>query len=303
MVVPPTDTQTFEDQDGDPSRVGAAQHPLFGTQQLETTISARDGRTGMSKDLQRAQVKTTGPPALARVAFTRIAEVCQAMQLDSRAIIQAAQHAYLVAEGAGLAKPTRGKQEAVIGACIIFATRGIPGGERTFKDVERFMASDAKVTRKEMGKASRLLKTAIDAKDAAAKEADGILSSAPSAISSPSAAPRQTLDGQITRFSSYLGLDMRVQAIAAQVASNAMHSAGVESRSPLSVAAAALYFAVILLGREKKVQSKDIAGVAGVADVTVSLVCRKICESIDKVANHEWVSTWCYLLVLVWNHS
>ena len=48
--------KTFaNDEDDDPSRVGAAMDPLMdGMEQLDTVISFRDGGPGIARELQRA---------------------------------------------------------------------------------------------------------------------------------------------------------------------------------------------------------------------------------------------------------
>ena len=48
--------KTFaNDEDDDPSRVGAAMDPLIdGMEQLDTVISFRDGGSGIARELQRA---------------------------------------------------------------------------------------------------------------------------------------------------------------------------------------------------------------------------------------------------------
>jgi transcription initiation factor TFIIB len=144
-------SQTFAGDEGgdDPSRVGDTGNPLLGSNHLDTMISGRDGMTGMSQSLQRAQNRANShnqngktSTANLQAAFSRISEKCDVMQLGA-GITTRAQHVYKIADEK---KVTKGKNEdVVIAACIIFACRD-NGANRSFTEVCKALRVSKKVS-------------------------------------------------------------------------------------------------------------------------------------------------------------
>lgn len=121
----------------------------MGSNHLDTIISGRDGMTGMSQSLQRAQNRanahnSNGKTSTANLqaAFSRISEKCDVMQLGS-GITTRAQHVYKIADDK---KVIKGKNEdVVVAACIIFACRD-NGANRSFTEVCKALRVTKKVS-------------------------------------------------------------------------------------------------------------------------------------------------------------
>lgn len=256
--------KTFAGDEGgdDPSRVGGPSNPLLGNATLETSISARDGRTGISRDLQRAQSRAnqsaTGPGGRAtqaqlQAAFGRISEMCDSMQLP-RSVVESAQHVYVIADEAKVAK---GKNDdSLVAACIIYACRA-SGAERSFREVTKV----TKVSKSELGRVFGHVRNAVmqenNRKGNSLPTGQGMSNSNTSA------------EGLLGRFSNYLDLGTPIYNASKHIAAAAVAKAAIDGRSPLSIAAGVLYFTTILF--ETSTPSKDIADIAGVSESTIKL--------------------------------
>ncbi|ODM87419.1 Transcription initiation factor IIB [Orchesella cincta] len=133
--------------------------------------------------------------------------------------------------------------DAISSACLCIASRqeGVP---RTFKEV----SAVSQTSKKEIGRVFKL-------------------------IQAHSISPWRLLNGDVmSRFCSHLGLPNSVMKAAAAIAKTAEELGIVTGRSPLSVAAAAIYMAS--QASKCKRSQKDIADVAGVVVVTVRQVYR-----------------------------
>lgn len=85
----------------------------------------------------------------------------------------------------------------------------------------------------------------------------------------------------VSRFGSKLGLSGEIQAKAVEIINQAIEEGLSSGKGPTGVAAAALYIAAVLLG-ERKTQS-EIAGVAGVTEVTIRNRYKELAEKINVV--------------------
>ncbi|WOO78565.1 Transcription initiation factor IIB [Vanrija pseudolonga] len=274
------DTRSECDEGGDdPSRVGGPSNPLLGNATLETSISARDGRTGISRDLQRAQSRAnqsaTGPGGRAtqaqlQAAFGRISEMCDAMQLP-RSVVESAQHVYVIADEAKVAK---GKNDdSLVAACIIYACRA-SGAERSFREVTKV----TKVSKSELGRVFGHVRNAVMQEN---QNKGNVLPVGQGLSNSNNSA-----EGLLGRFSNYLDLGTPIFNASKHIATAAVAKAAIDGRSPLSIAAGVLYFTTILF--ETSTASKDIADIAGVSESTIKLICKKVAESLDAVIRPEW---------------
>ena len=230
-------------------------NPLLGNA-FETTISSQDGRSGLARDLQRAQARVNnhGPgktsTAALSAAFARINEMCETMQL-TRNVVTRAQHVYKVADEK---KVVRGKNEAAImAACIIFACRDA-GVARSYPEV----CKATKVRKKELGRVFMAVKTAVQ----------GELNVGPAKNAGQSNSEKSA-EGLLARFTNWLDLGNVVYKAAKHVAVEANAKTDIDGRSPVSIAAGALYFTCVLFG--KVTNAKDIARVAEVSDSTIKL--------------------------------
>ncbi|ODM92775.1 Transcription initiation factor IIB, partial [Orchesella cincta] len=128
---------------------------------------------------------------------------------------------------------------AISSACLCIASRqeGVP---RTFKEV----SAVSQTSKKEIGRVFKLVQAALDISVEAIKTGD-----------------------VMSRFCSHLGLPNSVMKAATAIAKTAEELGIVTGRSPLSVAAAAIYMAS--QASKCKRSQKDIGDVAGVVVVTV----------------------------------
>ncbi|XP_073213252.1 transcription initiation factor IIB isoform X2 [Lepidochelys kempii] len=129
--------------------------------------------------------------------------------------------------------------DAIASACLYIACRqeGVP---RTFKEI----CAVSRISKKEIGRCFKLILKALET------SVDLI-----------------TTGDFMSRFCSNLGLPKQVQMAATHIARKAVELDLVPGRSPISVAAAAIYMAS-QASAEKRTQ-KEIGDIAGVADVTI----------------------------------
>lgn len=129
--------------------------------------------------------------------------------------------------------------DAIASACLYIACRqeGVP---RTFKEI----CAISKVSKKEIGRCFKLILKALET------SVDLI-----------------TTGDFMNRFCSNLNLSSSVQRAASHIARKAVELDIVPGRSPISVAAAAIYMAS--QASDDRKQAKDIGDIAGVAEVTI----------------------------------
>lgn len=258
--------QTFAgDEGGDPSRVGGPGNALLGNASLETAISFRDGKTGISAALQRAAQRSAQqgngingktPVAILSAVFNRIGEVCETMQVG-RAVAEMAKHAYKIADER---RAIRGKNErAVIAACIIYACR-TANAARSFQEVCKI----TKVSKKELGAVFVLVKAAVEA---SITENGG--TNLGSRIGNGQSKSGESAAGMIGRFVNYLDLGQQIANASKYIANMAVEKAEIDGRSPVSIAGGVLFFTCVLFG--KSLTPKEIMEVAKVSDSTIKL--------------------------------
>ncbi|ORX39255.1 hypothetical protein BD324DRAFT_321023 [Kockovaella imperatae] len=270
--------RTFAGDEGgdDPSRVGDAGNALLGNL-LETSISSHDGRTGMARDLQRAQARvaaqsngSTSAVAMQAI-FGRIAEMCDHMSLP-RNVISRAQHVYKIADDNKLIRGPRNEM-AFIAASIIIAGRNV-GAERSFPEVCKV----TRVGKKDLFHAVNVVKRVVT-KEVAATNGQGV-----AGLSST----EKSAEGLLTRFINYLDLGNVIHNASKYIVGQAAAKAKIDGRNPVSIAAGVLYFTCVLF--ERSTTAKEIAEVAEITDGTIKLICKLVCDKLDDVIKPEWVS-------------
>jgi len=275
--------RTFQndDQDNDdPSRVGDAANPLLNGAQLATEISFNHGDP-RSRDLSRAQNKSNedkGNQALL-AAYKSIGTFCDQINLSSVVSNTAKQLYKLTAESKLFkSKP----QDVIIAACIFIACRqqnvarsfkeiteltSVPKKElgRVFKEVEKFFKqSKAKMLRAEP--------------TAAAKGAELV------GYRNTNSTQPKDLCG---RFGGYLELPAMVSMYAGECAEAMLARGMLAGRSPLSVAAVALYIVSNLMGYPRT--AKAISEMVKVSDGTIRSAWRKIYDERMSIINQTWL--------------
>ncbi|VDN53527.1 unnamed protein product [Dracunculus medinensis] len=226
-----------EKSSSDPSRVGAPENPLFGSADLSTSIAVGFGASEDDQSLANAQRKNmNNTERQMSQGLSVIREMTSRIHLPKSIEDNAAKIFKDVLDS----KALRGKNnEAQAAACLYIACRkeGVP---RTFKEI----CAVSRISKKEIGRCFKLILRTLETSLEQITSADFM-----------------------SRFCGSLGLPHIVQAAATRIAKKAVELDLVAGRSPISIAAAAIYMAS-LASNEKKT-AKDIGEIAGAAEVTV----------------------------------
>lgn len=236
--------RTFSNEAGnaDPSRVGATENTLLNGTNLTTMIgpSPSGGNVASFDDSGAAvyknrQTMSSSDRTLIN-AFKEIGTMADRINL-TRTIVDRANRLFKdVHDGKNLKGHST---DASASACLYIACRqeGVP---RTFKEI----CAVSKIGKKEIGRCFKLILKALET------SVDII-----------------TTSDFMPRFCCNLGLPINVQMAASHIGRKAVELDIVPGRSPISVAAAAIYMASH--ASEKKLTKKEIGDIAGVADVTI----------------------------------
>lgn len=236
-----TEWRTFsnEKSNKDPSRVGAAENPLLEGGDLSTMI-AIDPKTTQTDEFGNAMYRNrrtmnSADRALLN-AFREITQMADRLNLPK----MVADRASTLFKQVNDTKSLKGRSnDAVCSACMYIACRqeGVP---RTFKEI----CAVSKVSKKEIGRVFKLILKALETN-----------------------VELITTGDFMSRFCSNLSLSSKIQKAATHIARKAVDMYLVPGRSPVSVAAAAIYMAS-QASEDKKTQ-KEIGDIAGVAEVTI----------------------------------
>ncbi|CAH8496993.1 unnamed protein product [Schistosoma mattheei] len=230
----------------DMCRVGASENFLLDGGDLSTMISGpspSDSRQldEHGKPMYRNRRNISAPDRVLLSAFREISQMGEHLNLPK----SISDHANLLFKQVHETKNLRGRSnDAVSTACLYMACRqeGVP---RTFKEV----CAVSRVSKKEIGKVfKKILK---------------ILETNVQSV---------TVEDFMSRFCGNLNLNITVQRVANVVARRALNLNLVAGRSPVSVAAAAIYMAAYALGCRK--EKRDIGDVAGCAEATITCTYR-----------------------------
>ncbi|KAI6221832.1 General transcription factor TFIIB [Aphelenchoides fujianensis] len=232
----------------DPSRVGAPENPLFNGSDLSTSIAVGYGGSESDRfnaippsafyfslaNAQRKNVNSSDRQMAQAISVIR--EMSERIHLTRSIQDQAAKIYKDVLDS----KALRGRNnEAQAAACLYIACRkeGVP---RTFKEI----CAVSRVSKKEIGRCFRLIVKCLETSLEQITSADFM-----------------------SRFCGNLSLPVSVQAAATRIAKTAVDLDLVAGRSPISIAAAAIYMAS-QASKEKRT-AREIGEIAGAAEVTV----------------------------------
>lgn len=272
--------RTFANDDqgnDDPSRVGESSNSLANDEGLRTQVDMRAANGKLAGKLNSINKKSQSEKLNndLQEGYRSISGLVDVMQ-TSAIVGQTAMHIYKLAYEHGQLK---GKQrEAVIAGCIFIACRqcGVP---RTFREIY----SITHVQKKEIGRVFKSLESflsKIQEKNPQASAAQGVKDY--KASSSTSA------EELCTRYCSLLAFrnTPRMEKISKALARKTTGIPDLAGRSPLSVAAACIYFASQYL--EDPRASKDIANVAGVSDGTIKTAYKFLYNTRDTLVEADW---------------
>lgn len=223
----------------DSSRVGAAENELLSGGDLSTMIGmgtsdACFDENGRPLYKNRRQVNSSDRALLN--AFREISQMSERLNLPKMIADRANTLFKQVHDG----KSLKGRSnDAIASACLYIACRqeSVP---RTFKEI----CGVSKVSKKEIARVFKLILKNLE-----------------------TSVELITTGDFMSRFCSNLSLPMAVQRAATHIAKKAVDMDIVGGRSPISVAAAAIYMAS-QASAHKKTQ-KEIGDIAGVAEVTI----------------------------------
>ncbi len=262
--------RTFSSDTGntdDPSRVGGPSNPLLSGDQLDTMISAKDGFTGMSKELGKLQGRATfkaGEKSLLS-SFKNISIMCERIGLP-KVIADRAKQLFKLVEDERIFKG-RGTEGAVA-ACIYIACREakVP---RTFKEISALTM----VSKKEIGRCCKAMAPFLER------------------MCSPST------EDFMARFCNHLNLGMEVQKVAIHVSVKVKEIGCADGKSPISVASAGIYLVSHLFPSSKK-SPKDISFVSGVSEATIKNAYKDLYPHRQKIVPPELQSMIQYLPII-----
>jgi len=230
-------------KEGDRSRVGAAENTLLGTSDLTTMIGPSTGRASfdaMGNNLYTNARRNTSVASTERAlinAFRILANMADRINLPKTIVDRASLLFKKINDGGRM----RGRSnEAIAAACLYIACRqeGVP---RTFKEI----VAVSTVNKRDIGRCFKIiLKSHEDTKVGLVDSGDFM-----------------------SRFCGLLGLTREIQRAATSIAKKANDLELAEGRSPVSVAAAAIYMAT-QASHDARCHA-EIAAIAGVAETTL----------------------------------
>jgi len=227
---------------GDPSRVGGAENPLLQDGGLSTSI-ARDptksaGANQISKWNKMGAVSSTDRNLI--TAFKEIDRMADGMQLPQK-MADRAKEIYKQVE---TNKSLRGRSgEAIIAATVYISCR-MAGVPRSLKEI----AAQTSVPKKDIGSSFNFVKKLLGYNGEMEVIKSGYY---------------------MTRFCSHLQLPDVIGRAAGHVATTATELGAVAGKSPISVAAAAIYLICAIAPPEQRPDRAVIAEVTGVSESTI----------------------------------
>ncbi|KAK0422367.1 hypothetical protein QR680_007527 [Steinernema hermaphroditum] len=223
----------------DPSRVGAPENPLLGSSDLSTTIAVGFGGSDGDQALANAQRKSmNNKDRQMSQAMSVIREMSERIHL-ARPIQDLAARTFKEVLDSKILKGKNSEAQAA--ACLYIACRKemVP---RTFKEI----CAVSRVSKKEIGRCFKLIIKSLETNLEQITSADFM-----------------------SRFCGNLGLPHIIQGAATRIAKKAVELDLVAGRSPISIAAAAIYMTTLAASTGDKKSAKEIGEIAGAAEVTV----------------------------------
>ena len=280
--------RTFNSDEGkgdDPNRVGEADNLLLNGEQLATNIGGYGGSANkQARNLQRAQQAQSGDKANKNLvaAYKMIDQWVDQAQLS--AVVR--QSAKMFFKRVDDAKAFRGKNtEAIIAGCIFIACRSAKQA-RSFAEIFNL----TKVPKKEIGRTYKALEKFLTNSH---NETIKIMEAAGGNVNREAHSFQATQSTKpadlVGRFCAMLGLGFKVESTAKAIAEKIPTIESLAGRSPLSNAAACIYFASHLVGEGKP--SKEISNPASVSDATIKHAYKFLLAEKDRLIETEWLTT------------
>ena len=258
--------RTFANEEGDdPSRVGESSNPIMDglVESLDTRIGARDGGTGLSRQLQRtAQMGQGTQNRHILEAFDDIQRKCDSIHLP-KMVSDTAKQLFRRAEEAKIA---RGKKTEAIVAAAIYVSCKVNRVPRTFPEI----CNLTKVKKKLIGQVFREMQAAFGLNNPGAVDA-GI----------DAVGPTAALE-LVGRFCSRLGLEQNIIRLTEDVITRVREASVLAGQLPITVSAACIVFAVTL-AMANPPTVRAVAESAQVSDSTIKSSYRDLLRQKEAV--------------------
>lgn len=251
-------TFSNENDTKDASRVGAAENPLLEGGDLCTMITTGTGAASFDangRPMYKNRKTVSSSERTLKATFIEIRMMADRLNVP-KAIVD---HAEILFKQVHDGKSLQGrKKDAIASACLFIACRKeqVP---RTFKEI----CAVSKISKKEIGRMFKLVLKTLETNVQAITTGDFM-----------------------SRFCSYLELSNTIEKAATHIARRAVELDLVPGRSPISVAAAAIYMAS--QASDKKKSANDIGDIAGVAEVTIRLAYKLMHPTAVKLFPEEF---------------
>jgi transcription initiation factor TFIIB len=278
--------RTFNSDDSrgdDPNRVGEADNELYNQSNVGTTIGLTSTSSKESKRLRRVQnaQQDERKDRDLQSSYATIDGWAERIEL-SNAVRNQAKMFYKTVHDANA---FRGKsKDAVLASCLFIACRQANLG-RTFGEMHGLTS----INKKEMGRTFKALQKFLQETSQKSLDeieaAGGVISREDRQFKSTVSTSPEVL---INRFCGQLGYNFRVSVIARKIADKVPGINEIAGRSPLSIAAASLYFATNLI-EAPKTAIKDIQPIAGVSEGTIRVSYKLLYSHKDELIEPDWL--------------
>lgn len=240
----------------DPSRVGGPTNPLMAgsTDPLETSISSKDGLTGISKELANTQNRINYRQSEKGIlkAFRDIQQFSERISLP-RSVIDRAKQIYKLADEAKLLRGSGSGVRSIdtfVASSIFLACKQeqVP---RTYKEI----SSLCQVAKKDVWRVCKMILPLMGNEIITVAKVSDFTS----------------------RFCGHLALRPEIKRTCVQISNNAIALSSMAGKSPISVASASIYLGSQLHRRTEQPKSvKDISFVSGITEGTIKQCCRDL---------------------------
>ena len=255
----------------DMSRVGAVEDPTMEGMDLSTSIGRATGSAGFDEagnPLYRNRSLESAAEKAKRKANREIKEMAERLSAD-QSIISSAQHIFHTVHKNKLIKGR--SNNAIIAACLFIACRqqSVP---RTFKEISG--VTNSTTTIKDIGRCYKIIRKALVSTNT---NASGISSA--------------TTSDLIDRFCSKLNLPKEVKKLADYIVNKINDIPNLTSRSPNSLAAAAIFMACDLTGNSQLRTAEEIGRICGAAENTIKQTIKHMQPVQDKLIPPDFKPT------------
>ena len=271
-----------ENRGDDPNRVGEVDNELLNESNVGTTIGGGPNSSKESKKLKRAQ--NAQQDERKDKDLLAAYQVIDAWSERASLTPNVKQQAKKFFKSVHDANAFRGKsRDAILASCLFIACRQAGLG-RSFTE----MFGLTNVSKKEIGRTFKQLQKFLQEDTEKhinqIEEAGGIISRQEMQLKTTLADPAVMIE----RFCGQLGFKFRPTAIAKKIAAKVPRFDDIAGRSPLSIAAASIYFATNLIAYPTTTVKK-IQAIAGISEGTIRVAYKLLYQHKDELIEESWL--------------